>query len=298
MGKGQSEEKIFSEQLDQMLGGQEIRLTEQAEADLRTALEFARKMTSLRASPSSVFAARLREKLIANLAAQETPKQGWLTRLISQQPIWQAAAGVIIVLIFASILWITGVFDFKPSEITHSPTPVASTSTTTTTTSPQTTSSTTQTAAPTTTMTMTSTTTTQTTKPTVTTPPSTISLPKILVNAATNKTSYLLGEPVIIEVTLQNAGNEFIKIEQYPPILSLMQTETRQPIYTFNAGTGTANLPPNTTTSFQLIWNQQDAGGGTISPGSYYLELEDLDYQGQAVKLTLSQSVQFNVVGY
>ncbi len=294
MGKEQVAEKLFSDQLDRILSGQEIQLEEQTDDDLRTALEFAHKITTLRRNPSPIFTARLREKLVEKLETQESRQTGWLAKIISVQPIWQAAAGVIIVLIFAGILWITGIIDFRPSGIPNSPT--SATTTAVTTTVPKTT-----TAAPTTTSTTTTAATassTTTAKPTTTLPPSPVSIPKILVSGSTDKTNYATGETVIVDITMQNRGAEYLKIENFPPILSLMDTKTQQPVYTFPAGSGTANLPPNAQTSFRMIWNQQDSEGKTISPGNYYLELEDLNYQGQAVKLSLAQPVQFSVIGY
>jgi len=247
-------------------------------------------MVNLRPDPSRAFEARLREKLATQLESQPARNQGWISKLISQQPIWQAAAGVVVVVIIATLLWLTGIFDSTRLYISPTSTPAITTPATTTTVPTATAPATTTTQPPTST-----TTATATAKPTATLPPSGTSWPKVNVGANTNKASYSAGEPVIIDVTLHNAGPESFNIEKYPPILSLMQSETKQPVYTFTAGSGTVNLAPNGRTSFTLIWHQQDYKGAPVSPGIYYLELEDLDYQGQTVKLTLSNTVYFSI---
>jgi hypothetical protein len=86
-----------------------------------------------------------------------------------------------------------------------------------------------------------------------------------------------------------------LQIEQYPPIVSLMDSDTHQAVYTFRAGSAANNMSPNATATFTLSWNQLDEWGEQVSGGSYYIELEDLYYQGNAVKMTLEDPVIFNI---
>lgn len=266
----------FSEQIDRLLAGQDIKTEGQTDDDLRTALVFAKKMTMLRTAPSPAFEASLGERLLQKLEAREVQKRSWLSRLIFQQPIWQAAAAAVIVIIIGSVLWVTGVFNSsRPNTVMPpAPTPAVTVPAATT-------------AAP-----------TSTTLPISTTsvPPATL-IPGVFlkVSASTDKTVYAPGEAVVIDVTLQNTGSQTLPIAKYPPILSLMDAATGQPVYTFDAGSGSANLAPNASISYTETWHQQNARGGTVIPGSYYVELEDLDYQGQAVKLTLSSPVRFTI---
>lgn len=266
----------FSEQIDRLLAGHELKTEEQPDDDLRTALEFASKMAGLRADPSPGFEARLREKLQRSLEERETRKRSWLKRLVAQQSIWQAAAAAVFIIIIASVLWVSGVFSFSRPKTVMLPAPT-----------PALTAPAGTTSAPT------STTLAASTAPAL---PAT-SMPGILlkVNASTDKTLYAPGEPVVINVTIKNAGSQNLPIEKYPPILSLMDAATRQPVYTFSAGSSSANLAPDASITYSETWHQQNAGGGTVAPGSYYVEMEDLDYQGQAVKLTLSKPVQFTI---
>ena len=109
----------------------------------------------------------------------------------------------------------------------------------------------------------------------------------------TNKPAYVSGEDVKIEITLKNVSSQALSIEQFPPILSLMQAETRQPVYTFRAGTDSRTLAPNATATYAVNWNQLDFNGQPVPSGGYYLELEDLDFQGQAIQLNFTRTVSF-----
>jgi cytoskeletal protein RodZ len=283
MDKGQAVEKLFSENLDLLLAGKEARI-DSLDEELQLNLNFSRKMINLRVSPSPAFQAGLKASLMQKLAdmdaRKEASRQGWFWRLTSQKPVWQAAALALIVLIFAGVLWATGIFNNYKSTVQIPSTTAAYTTTTQSTTAVTTTK-----------------TTTATSKPMTTT--TTSAQPVIMVSAlaSTDKTSYLPGEPVKISVTLQNLGSDTMKMDKFPPILSLMQNETRQPVYTFGYGNNSTTLSPNGVASYTVIWDQQDSQGKPVPAGIYYVELEDLDYQGQTVKLTLSQPVWFNITG-
>lgn len=115
------------------------------------------------------------------------------------------------------------------------------------------------------------------------------------VQASTNKASYRAGEQVKIEVSLKNVTSETIRLEQFPPILSLMQTESRQPVYTFVGEREARTLTPGESTKVEIAWDQRDDKGKYVTSGGYYLELEDLDYQGKSMKLNLTRPVEFNI---
>jgi hypothetical protein len=122
-----------------------------------------------------------------------------------------------------------------------------------------------------------------------------VSLSPVAVSASTSKLNYAQGETVLINVSISNMTPDNLQIEQYPPIVSLMDSDTHQAVYTFRAGSTANNLLPNDTASFTLSWDQLDARGEQVSGGSYYIELEDLYYQGNAVKMTLAEPVSFNI---
>ncbi len=234
-----SKEQSFSDNLDLALRGQSFGVASAEEAEL---LAFARKMASLRPSPSPEFTLRLKSKLLQQLAAREEIKRarhGWLWRFFSR-PIYQVALAALTLAIVGGALYASGLFN-SPS-------------------------------------------TTAPVQPTV-----------LAVAASTNKTSYQAGEPVFIQVSLTNITAETLNFAQFPPILSLMRAADKQPVYTFGAGSETLSLAPSATTTFDLVWRQQDARGQAVGDGRYYIELEDLYYNGTTVKLAPAQPVSFTI---
>lgn len=123
-------------------------------------------------------------------------------------------------------------------------------------------------------------------------PPGTV----LTAQADTSKTAYRPGEPVKIEVALKNVTSEPFTIKQFPPILSLMQTETRQPVYTFAGGKSDRTLAPGESAEFVLNWDQLDDRGNPAPGGEYYLELEDLDSPGGSVQLNFTRPVHFDIL--
>jgi anti-sigma-K factor RskA len=126
--------------------------------------------------------------------------------------------------------------------------------------------------------------------------PQTVTTPSILgVTAATSKSEYSVGEDVGIRVRLKNITSTTLTIKKYPPILSVMDSDTGQPVYTTIPGESTIVLAAGMETSFNVQWDQRNAIGLFVSPGRYYLELEDIDNQGQPVELDLPSPVYFRI---
>ncbi len=97
-------------------------------------------------------------------------------------------------------------------------------------------------------------------------------------------------------MTWQNVTNMNLTVEQFPPVLSLMQKSSGQPVYTFPAGRDPRVLAPGETASVSLEWTQTDHQGRHVAPGGYYLELEEMYYQGNAVPMNLTRPVDFNIL--
>ena len=137
-------------------------------------------------------------------------------------------------------------------------------------------------------------------KPASVTPPTTVptTIPGgtvLSVMAGTDQSSYSRGQEVRIDVILRNVTSQPFKVEQFPPILSLMDDATKRPVYTFASGQGSVTLAPGQETRFSLDWDQRDASGATVPAGRYYIELEDVDSQGNQIQLRLSTPVYFDV---
>ena len=111
----------------------------------------------------------------------------------------------------------------------------------------------------------------------------------------TTKPLYTSGEPVVINLTYKNVSTQALNLVKMPPILSVMSSETGQPVYTFAAGKDVDTLSPGTTVKFTYNWNQADFEGQSVT-GSYYIELEDLQYQGQTLKFQLPKPVRFEIL--
>ena len=282
MNRKREIEKRFTEYLDRILAGEEITVEPDADAELRAALEFARTIRGLRTSPSESFQAQLKARLLQKLDEQEAialERRESFWGNIWRQPIWQGAVMVAFAVIVVGLLWRAGIIAPELPEATTTPTATATPTTVPTTTVPTTTS-----------MPTTAPTTTPTTIPT--------QIPQdvyLRLDANTNKLIYESGEEVIIELILTNDGQNYLTMEKLPPIVSLMDAGTKQPVYTFTSGQQIMTIAPNQTISFILTWNQEDFEGELVS-GRFYIEIEDLIYLDQPIQLHLDDPVQFDII--
>ncbi len=243
MNNRQDQARFFSENVDRILAGERPEYSPRIEADLRTALDFAVRMTEMEPRLRPGFEAALQERLRRQLSALEEKARerktrswwGWLRQLLQRQT-WQAVTAVIVLGIAAVIVWIAGVFQPEAAIPTY-----------------------------------------------------------IGASATMSKDVYHEGERVEIVVHLKNVTAESFTIRKYPPILSVMDSQTGQPVYTTEAGRSTVVLAPGQENSYTVYWHQLDADGQPVSPGRYYIELEDLDNQGQPVALDLPRTVSFRI---
>lgn len=277
MTREYEEARLFSENLDLLLAGKEVKIEAAAGGELLAALDFAKKMTVLRSEPSPQFQSNLKARLLQELREKEAPRESnssWFGRLFGGQRLWlTAAVCAALLIVVGSVLWRTGVINPPDGPSWVSP-PVTSATTTATTTA-------------------TATTTTTMATTTIPVPPTGIYL---LADASVDKPVYQPGETVSIEVDLTNVSGLPFTLTQYPPIVSLMSSDTQQAVYTFTAGRQSQTIPPGQKTSFTLNWDQTDAKGRLVKGGNYYIELEDLDLQGKAVKLDLRKPVEFDIL--
>jgi hypothetical protein len=305
------ESDVFTEKVDRLLAGEDTAPGAELNADLRSALDFARQIKALRPSPSPAFQANLKARVLVKINENAAAaKSGWFWRLIPREPVWQAAAVLLVIVIVGVAIWgahfrtgggppiaqVTTTTTTATATMTSTTSATVTATTTTASTTATATSTATATVTATTTATMTATTTTMTTA--TTTPTATSTSPAgnyLAVYAQTDKSAYSAGQPVNIQVTLQNITDQPFTIKQYPPYLSLMRAADSLPVYTFMNGTMDLTLAPGQQVTFQDYWLQVDAKGNAVPPGVYYLELEDIDYQGQALHLKLTQPVSFTI---
>ena len=105
-------DKQLLENLDHVLAGQESKITESLDDDTQSALDFARKMASLREMPSKEFKENLKAQLVHRLAEQakkeSDDEQVLLLWGVPRRRLWQGTiAALIVVIIIAIILVIT-----------------------------------------------------------------------------------------------------------------------------------------------------------------------------------------------
>ncbi|HEY32951.1 MAG TPA: hypothetical protein G4O10_07580 [Dehalococcoidia bacterium] len=120
MDKERNEEQEFLKDVDRFLNGEEVTPDEGTNEDTRSAIEFARKLTELRAEPSPEFQESLKSKLLRKLTEQEVAARekvgaNWLRdfmdRLMPQSPVWRTAVVTVAILMVATgVMWRTGMF--------------------------------------------------------------------------------------------------------------------------------------------------------------------------------------------
>jgi hypothetical protein len=277
MGRGIRTEKQFSENLDRLLRGKDLKITAQADRELVSALEFAGLMKNLRPVPSAEFKTALQQRLSAGLKAGESEAdRNWFQKLFLNRPVWQTVSLVLILVIVGGtvlglVLRSGGLQwgSLSPGDNTppvHTPTLSATT------------------AAPT------ATTGTTTTATTAVVPDFYLSA-----EAAVDKAAYSAGEEVLITITLRNEGSQPLEFKKYPPIVSLM-SDSGSPVLTFQAGQSSLKLAAGAAAVFTRTWDQIDAKGRSVSPGSYYIELEDVEIPGQSLKVNLTGPHSFAIL--
>jgi hypothetical protein len=283
MDRRYEEEQVFSAQLDRLLAGDEAPADAAMGDDLKTALDFARRMVSCRAVPSPQFESNLKARLLQKLDEQEDRREsgtGWMAGLI-RQPVWQAVAVVVFMVIVGGVVWGSGVFNPPRPNMVAAPTTAPAMAT----------------SAPATSAVPATTTAAATAPSAFSTDTAGVSAPAryLAASASTSKSSYKQGEIVNIHLVWQNVSAQTLTIDEFPPILSIMDKSTGQAVYTFQAGKTPITLSPGQTADYTQTWDQVDAKGRQAAPQGYYLELEEMYYQGNSVPLTLTSPVDFNI---
>jgi hypothetical protein len=284
MGRESGVERVFAEQLDKMLAGQPVQIAADMEDDLRTALDFSQRMLALRPDPRLQFQTVLKVNLIQQLKekeARQSSSRPWFWKVLPREPIWQAAVVVAIMIVVGGVLWSTlfrtgappvANVPAVPPATSAAPAPAGSAAP-----APMTS------AAP--------------APPAAASPaPAAAGANRYLAaQGSVDKAVYNTGEPVKIVVSWKNLTSQNLTVQEFPPIVSLMETADALPVYTFAAGKSSRTLTPGESAAYTFTWDQRDARGNLVSPGRYYVELEEMYYKGQSVKMDLASPVSFNI---
>lgn len=279
MSRESKEEKLFNELIDRIMAGESVEI-DGADADMRSAIEFAKKLKELRTSPSDSFKANLKARLLQQLREKETDREktSWWQRMFSNRTAWQLATTVALIIIAVGITWRVGFYQsnntgnltaippksemLPGTENTLAATPqftVAATDTDTT----GTFGTAIRNGAP------------------------------ITANAVTDKVAYLPGEAVNITVYLTNESSEPIEIPPYPPVL--ISDSNHNIVYTFGALNGTTVLLPGKSCEFKIVWNRFDSNNNSpAAPGMYYISIADINCGDNNIGVS-NQSNKFEI---
>ncbi|MBM2832361.1 MAG: hypothetical protein HW414_1413 [Dehalococcoidia bacterium] len=249
MAKESSEERQFSDNLDKLLAGVGTEPAEKMSEDCRTAVDFARRLTSLRDEPSPRFKQQTRNRLLARLVEQEAARQkeerhrpwGSLGRLLSLSPVWRTATVTIAVAVLAlAVIWQSGLFNQPEGDIARrAPAPESAPP-------PQTAAAAAPTPAP------------------------------LLELRPLETISAKPGEAVRVELVFTNTGPQSIELAPFPPAIHVAQSGTDKVVRSFAAGKARRAIQASETVTYALLWDQKDDNGRQVGPGRYFVFIDDL----------------------
>ncbi len=249
-------EKEFSENIDRMLGGEAINFSAERDNDYQTAIDFARKMVTLRTAPSPSFKVRLNNilrykasELERRLKAKNTARSDrfWeeLIRLIPHHPALRALTAVLVVIVvIGSITWGTGILRiaapaYAPAQApAQAPAPASKPSP----------------------------------APVPAPPPAAEKDLPVKSSAPIIKNTYSYGEVIDIDLTVTNVSSMTVELAPYPPGIEIKRATPYEPVRTIPAGTEVKLLRPNEEIHYVMTWDQKDEQGKQVPHGYYYVE--------------------------
>jgi hypothetical protein len=109
MGDSKKDKELI-ENLDRILEGRESEVTRPEDEDNRTAVEFSRKMASMRETPSDEFTKKLKTQLIHRLSEQERKHRPNDHELIfwgiPRRKLWQGTLAALITFVIVAIIFV------------------------------------------------------------------------------------------------------------------------------------------------------------------------------------------------
>jgi len=264
MSARNSDERLFSEDVERLLLGEET-LSSHADAEYAETLRFARKLLALREEPRPEFTATLRNRLMTgmaeqDMAAQQDDTRSWFARFFGQPGLRLAMVSTFVVLAAVGLIWKAGLFSMLPApEAASAPTALSGSGLT---------------------------------------PPAApgMSAPDALLvtqgeedaaavarNAAPFTVSGRVaptnayGDAIVISLSFQNNGPEGMMLSPFPPEVSIRDVSNGQTVYTFAAGTSQLALSSMESVTYDVSWDQKDAGGAQVLPGAYEVDVQAIE---------------------
>jgi len=248
MGREVDMEKEFSENIDRILAGQEVKVGAGMDDDCRMALDFAQKLIRLRAAPSPSFKAQLKERLLLKLSEEETKapagaKKNWLweglRHLVPHNVMWRAVTTTVLVIILAvGVLWGMGIFTELPAPAPLAPRGIP---------------------------------------PAPSPPPRPwLEIEAIPLSPIAYAPAFSLEEEVKILFVFKNVSSEPITVAPFPPRIQIMRPRTDEVVRSFAEGSEQLDISPVETEEYTLVWDQTDDNGRQVVPGWYYVNVKDI----------------------
>ena len=252
-----NEEKEFSESIDRILAGQEVRVGENASEDFRAAIQFAQKLERLRDEPLPAFKDRLRRQLLLKLAEKEAVAQEHevkrasfletLINLVPRSPVWRTAVVTVAVVVLAVVVfWRSGMFvATQEPAAERAPTPAAASA------------------------------------PKVTSegaPEAMLGSNAVLVlePVPEDTNAYTPGEEIKIGLVFNNIGSESIVLTSFPPLIQISHVDTGAVVRSFAQGSESAEISTSGKLDYTLVWDQLDDNGNQVKPGRYLVSVGDV----------------------
>jgi len=255
-----SDERLFSEDVERLLSGEET-LPSRADSDYDETLRFARRLLALREEPRPEFASTLRQRLLTgmaeqDLAASQQDTRSWFSRIFGQPGLRMAMVSTFVVIAAVGLLWRAGLLSMLPGQPAASapagavsdngmmpPAPAAG--------------------EPATLMA------TQGEADASAAARSTLPLSVQGYVAPTN--SY--GDRVVVSLVFSNSGTEGMMLSPFPPEVSIRDVANDQLVYAFAAGSSQLALSSMESATYDISWDQKDFDGAQVLPGTYAVDV-------------------------
>ena len=270
MPRHKREEQDFLENIERLIAGEEVSIGEDADEDLRTAIEFSRTLSDLHTGPSVEFKDRLKSRLLMKLTEQEVAarqrvEKNWfrdiLDRLVPQSPVWRTATiSLVMIVAVVTVMWRTGMFTGVSSpgaDVVESAQRGVEKGV------------------------FTAQAVVEEAEAAVEAPPrgnlvkevpppeaAIVPLLDLQVTPAEPFVSEY-GREVNFDMVLRNTGSEAIAVTSFPPRITIVGGGALQPVRILPEGNETVEIAAFESIEYDLTWHQHDDGGNQVSPGWY-----------------------------
>jgi len=262
-------ERDFLNNLERVLEGKEIEPG--LNDDSRSALDFARKMLSLRVNPSPLFHDTLRNRMLQKIEKKEREAEhekggSFWERLWEnwKRPVWRTVTvGLVSALVIVVIMGYSGMFTyFTPQFLDEEPA------------LPETAQAPAPEPAP------------------VPEPgPAPLELQAPLeVIMSTEEDFYRAGEDVAIEFVFINTSDEEQTIRPFPPLVEITESGTGETVRSFPSGSTHRKLLPGEAVEYELNWDQLDSQGQPVLPGWFNVYAKEISITRGTSKRTIVMS--------